>query len=226
MKAIKIIILAFVLLLGVSTSMAQEDYNKAQKAPQQKETVLGKDLRTRGGYDNYQAAYKAALREAQQAYPKTNVAIRNLAKGEVKIYGGDVTNYYTYTVVELPNAKQMKLIEAVNKATSEIEEGNRFALAKITVTDESVDKAKARSQIVNALKDKEYVVVAKEQLEKLYKEQQGQQSDIYNDKTTVKSNNFTAVGYYLSTRITPEYIQIQVVNVSTGEIEGDVTENW
>ena len=32
-------------------------------------------------------------------------------------------------------------------------------------------------------------------------------------------NDFTA-------RITPEYIQIQVANVSTGEIEGDVTENW
>ena len=68
--------------------------------------------------------------------------------------------------------------------------------------------------------------MAKEQLEKLYKEQQGQQSGIYNDKTTFKSNNFTAVGYYLSARITPEYILIQVVNVSTGEIEGDVTENW
>jgi len=35
-----------------------------------------------------------------------------------------------------------------------------------------------------------------------------------------------AVGYYLSARITPEYIQTQVVNVSTSEIEGDVTENW
>lgn len=69
-------------------------------------------------------------------------------------------------------------------------------------------------------------MVAKEQLEKLYQEQQGQQSGIYNDKTTVQSNNFTAVGYYLTARITPEYIQIQVVNVSTGEIEGDVTENW
>lgn len=226
MKATRIIILAFVLLLSVSTTMAQEDFNKAKKAPQQKETVLSKNLRTRGGYDSYQAAYKAALREAQQAYPKKNVAIRNLAKGEVKIYGGDVTNYYTYTVVEIPDAKTLKLIEAVNKATSEIEEGNRFALDKITVTDESVDKAKTRSQIVNALKGKEYVVVAKEQLEKLYKEQQGQQSGIYNDKTTVQSNNFTAVGYYLSARITPEYIQIQVVNVSTGEIEGDVTENW
>ena len=226
MKAIKIIILAFVLLLGVSTSMAQEDYNKAQKAPQQKETVLGKDLRTRGGYDNYQAAYKAALREAQQAYPKKNVAIRDLSKGEVKIYGGDITNYYTYTIVELPSILFQRITEAINKATEEIEEGNRFAIDKITITDESVDKANARSQIVNALKDKEYVVVAKEQLEKLYKEQQGQQSGIYNDKTTVKTNNFTAVGYYLSARITPEYIQVQVVNVSTGEIEGDVTVNW
>lgn len=69
-------------------------------------------------------------------------------------------------------------------------------------------------------------MVTKGHLEKLYNEQQGWQSGIDNDKTTVKSNNLTAVGYYLSTRITPEYLQIQLMNVSTGEIEGDVTENW
>ena len=67
--------------------------------------------------------------------------------------------------------------------------------------------------------------VAKESLEKLYKEQQGQQSGIYNEETTVEANKFTAVGYYLSVRITEEYVQVQVVNVSTGEFEGNVTEN-
>lgn len=30
----------------------------------------------------------------------------------------------------------------------------------------------------------------------------------------------------MSKQITTEYIQIQVATVSTGEIEGDVTENW
>ena len=225
MKATKFIVFTFALLFGIGNAMAQEDYNKAQEAPRQKETVLSKDLRTRNGYNSYQTAYKAALREAQQAYPKKNVAIRNLNKGEVKINGGDVTNYYTYTIVELPDAKTMKLVEAIKKATGEIEEGNRFAIDKITITDEATDKVQVRSHIVNTLKEKGYVVVAKEQLEKLYKEQQGQQSGIYNDKTTIKGNNFSAVGYYVTVRITDEYVQVQVVNVSTGEIEGDITVN-
>ena len=42
MKATRIIILAFTLLLGLGNAMAQEDYNKAQKAPQAKEVVLSK----------------------------------------------------------------------------------------------------------------------------------------------------------------------------------------
>ena len=33
-------------------------------------------------------------------------------------------------------------------------------------------------------------------------------------------------GYYLSARISHEYIQIQVPNISTSEIEGDVTMGW
>jgi len=47
----------------------------------------------------------------------------------------------------------------------------------------------------------------------------------YNEETTVEGNNFTAVGYFISARITEEYIQVQVVNVSTGEFEGNVTVN-
>ena len=226
MKATRIIIFALALLLGLGNAMAQENYNKAQEAPKQNETVLGKDLRTRGGYDNYQSAYKAALREAQRAHPKKQVAIRNLSKGEIKINGGDVGNYYTYTIVELPNATMQKLAEAVNKATREIDEGNRFALDKISITDGQTDKERTKSQIVNILLAKGYKVVAKGQLEKLYKEQQGQQSGIYNEETTVKGNNFTAVGYFVIVRITSEYVLVQVVNVSTGEFEGDVTETF
>lgn len=227
MKATRIIILAFAMLLGMGNVLAQEDYNKAQKAPQAKETVLGEDVQTKkGNYNTPQAAYKAALREAQQAYPKKNVGIRNLAKGELKVNGdGSVSYYYTYTVVELPSAAIQKLVEATNKATREIEDGSRFAIDKITITDGKTDKESTKGQVVDLLIGKGYKVIAKEKLEKLYKEQQGQQSGIYNEETTVKGNNFSAVGYFISVRITDEYVQVQVVNVSTGEFEGNVTEN-
>ena len=41
----------------------------------------------------------------------------------------------------------------------------------------------------------------------------------------VPTGNFKAVDYYLSVLITEEYVQVQVVNVSTGEYEGNVTVN-
>ncbi len=222
----QIVLLAIALLLCMAQTMAQEDYNKAQRPPQQKENVLNRNIQTRGGHDSYQYAYNAALREARQTYPSKNVGIRNLTKGDLKINpDGSVSHYYNYTIVELPDAAMQKVYEAINKATREIDEGNRFALDRITILDGQSDRELVRSNIIDYLLGRGYKVVAKEQLEKLYKEQQEQQSGIYNPNTTVKGNNFSAVGYFLSVRIDYSYIQVQVVNVSTGEFEGNVTVN-
>lgn len=227
MKTSRIIVLAIVLLFGTGSAMAQEDYNKAQKAPQGKEVVLVRNTRTKNGHDNLQAAYKAAMREAKQVNPNKEVGIRNLCKGEVKVNGdGSVSYYYTYTIVELPSMVTQKLYEAIGKATREIDEDSRFAIDKVSVTDEKTDKEKTRAQIINCLLGKGYKVVAKEQLQKLYKEQQSQQSGIYNTETTVQENNFSAVSYYITVRITVEYVQVQVVNVSTGEYVGNVIEDF
>ena len=207
METARIIILAFALLLGLGNAVAQEDCNKAQKAPHKNEVVLAKSTRTRSGYNDYQAAYKAALREAKQAHPNKEVGVRNLAVGDVKVNGdGSVSHYYTYTVVELPSPVVQKLIEAINKATREIDEGNRFAIDKLTITDGQTDKEKTKGQIVDLLLGKGYKVVAKEYF-------------------TTEEYHHTALGYYISVRITEEYVQVQVVNVSTGEFEGNVTEN-
>lgn len=227
MKTKRIIVLALVILLGTGSVAAQEDFNKAQKAPQGKETVLAKETRTCGGHSNMQSAYKAALREAKQANPKKEVAVRNLAEGALKVNGdGSVSHYYTYTVVELPGIVAQKMYEALGKATRTIDEGNRFAIDNISVTDGKSDKEKVKGQVVDYLIGKNYKVVAKDYLEKLYKEQQGQQSGIYNEETTAEMGNFSAVGYYLTVRITEEYVQVQVVNVSTGEYVGNAIENF
>ena len=45
----------------------------------------------------------------------------------------------------------------------------------------------------------------------------------YQDGWRVK--NCVHLPWYDSTRITEEYVQVQVVNVSTGEFEGNVTVN-
>ena len=215
------------LLLGVGSATAQEDYNKAQKPPQAKEVVLAKDAQTRKGYDSPQAAYKAALREAKQMYTNKEVGIRNLTKGKVTVNGdGSVSYYYTYTIVELPGLVAQKMYEAIGKATRQIDESSRFALDAFSVTDGKTDKEKAKGQAIDYLISKGYKVLAKEKLQKLYKEQQNQQSGIYNDNTVVNQNNFSAVGYYLTVRISEEYVQVQVVDISTGEYVGNVIENF
>ena len=227
MKTNRIIVLAFAIVLGMGSLAAQEDYNKAQKAPQPKEVVLTKEAQTKKGYDSPQAAYKAALREAKQVYTNKEVCIRNLTKGKVTVNGdGSVSYYYTYTIVEQPSLVAQMMYEAIGKATRQIDEGNRFAIDVFSVTDGKTDKEKAKGQAIDYLLGKGYKVLAKEKLQKLYKEQQDQQSGIYNAETTIKGNNFSAVGFFLTVRITEEYVQVQVVNVSTGEYVGNVTESF
>lgn len=221
---LKIALSAAIFLISIGNIKAQ-DYSKAKMHPSKTEVVLSTNLQTSKGYDSEQAAYKAALREAQRAYPEKNVEIRDMRQGDLKVnQGGSVSYCYRYTIVEVPSVLSQKLYDAITKATKDIEEGNRFALDNISVKDDNIDKEKTKGEIVDLLLKKCYKVVAKEHLAKLYKEQQGQQSGIYNEETIVESNKFSAVGYYLNVRITEEYVQVQVVNVSTGEFEGNVTE--
>ena len=166
------------------------------------------------------------MREAKQAYSGKNVGIRSLTKGEATFdSNGSVVYYYNYTVVELPDAIMQKIYEAIGKATREIDEGNRFALDRLNILDEQTDRQLAKSNIIDYLIGRGYKVVAKEYLLKLKEEIDGQGSGLYNPSTTVKPNNFSAVGYFLSVRVDYSYVQVEVVNVSTGEYEGNVTVN-
>jgi hypothetical protein len=114
------------------------------------------------------------------------------------------------------------LSKALDKALQDIREGSRIAIDQVRVLS-GMDKSEYKDQIVEILLDKGYKVVAKEYLEKLYDEQQAQQSGIYNDRTTVKENNFSAVGYYLNVRLTETSLRVQIINVSTGEYDANVT---
>lgn len=110
---------------------------------------------------------------------------------------------------------------SIEKALRNVRQGSRIAIDQVVVTD-GRDREDYKDEIINVLLEKGYKVVAKEYLEKLYEEQQKQQSGIYNDNTTVQNNNFSAVGYFISVKVTKESLRVQVVNVSTGEYEGNV----
>ena len=45
----------------------------------------------------------------------------------------------------------------------------------------------------------------------------------YNERTTAKTDNLSGVGCFLNVRVTEKSIRVQVVNVSTGEYEGNAT---
>lgn len=148
---------------------------------------------------------------------KIKVQVVNVSTGEYEGY-----------IIENLNATNSKtdanigyLSKAIDRALSNVREGSRFAVDGVSV--QNGDRDDYKDQVINLLLDKSYKVVAKEYLEKLYEEQQKQQSGIYNDRTLVQENNFSAVGYYINVKVTETSLRVQVVNVSTGEYEGSST---
>lgn len=118
------------------------------------------------------------------------------------------------------------LSRVMDKALQNVREGSRLAVDIITASSGSkMNREELKDQVIDHLLDKGFKVVAKEYMEKLYEEQGSQQSGIYNEKTTVKENNFSAVGYYINVKLTETLLRVQVINVSTGEYEGNTTIN-
>ena len=130
----------------------------------------------------------------------------------------------TATVTVTPEiAKETTLFKATDKALQNIKDGSRMALYQIKV-ENGGNEEDYKDIIIEILLDKGYKVVAKEYLERLIKEQKEQTNGIYNDETTVGTGNFTAVGYYVNVLITDESVRVHIVNVETGEYEGNATE--
>lgn len=151
---------------------------------------------------------------------QVKVLVVNVSTGE---YEGNVAVSLNTTNSKV-NSNTTNLSKAIDRALSNVREGSRIAVDGVSV--QNGNKEDYRDQVVNLLLDKSYKVVAKEYLEKLYEEQQNQQSGIYNERTTVQENNFSAVGYYLNVKVTETSIRVHVVNVSTGEYEGSSTINF
>ena len=136
---------------------------------------------------------------------------------KAKIY---IPNSGTQKPTISPQKKDNPLKQALTKSLQNIKEGSRLALDQLKIT--NGDKEDFKDKIVEILLDEGYKVVAKEYLDRLYEEQQNQQSGMYNDRTTVQENNFSGVGYYVNVKQTETAIKVQIINVSTGEYEANV----
>ena len=238
------------LLAGVcSFGYAQTREPDYKKAPKSNEKVLGvisieTEERLRNSWSD-QEVYVLLLEKAKTDYPNRVVDIRELNKeqkdrcverkepvseGKVKVRLGTQDDHWYKCnvigkVVYTPSPETQtyeSLPQALNKAMRNVREGSRLAIDQVTVIT-SMDRETLKDQLLDVLLDKGYRVVAKDYLDKLYEEQKDQQSGIYNDNTTVQTDNFSAVGYYINVKVTETSLRVQVVNVSTGEYEGNAT---
>ena len=228
------------LLAGVCSfgyAQTQPDYKKAPKTTEKAIGSVTVDLGSKNSKWTDTEVYAKLLEQAKKDFPDYVIDIREMQyEQQDKSRWSDLTQCWftswrgtsTGKVVDLhdPAAQTNgKLSPALNKALRNVREGSRLAIDQVSVT-YGMDKEALKDQLLDVLLDKGYKVIAKEYLEKLYEEQEAQQSGIYNENTTVKDNNFSAVGYYINVKVTETSLRVQVVNVSTGEYEGNATVNF
>lgn len=244
----KRIIITLLLLLITNVTYAQTEVylgniRKEYDGGQVFYNGFGKDKSKEIYYSDEQLYYKL-MSAAKMQYGESNIKLKGFAtsineKDIVQsIENGVVvsrTAQRTYVASAIVYAIQTEpvvtssansvapLNQSLTKALQDIREGSRLALDQIKIV--NGDKEDFKDQVIEILLDEGYKVVAKDYLEKLYEEQKAQQSGIYNDRTTVQENNFSAVGYYINVKQTETAIKVQVINVSTGEYEANVTVN-
>ena len=179
------------------------------------ESLLEKAKKLYGGkYPNFSLRnYKSSLRYDY-------VGGDGPIKGECKWY----CNYSANVVVFDPTDKEY-LSKLIEKAMKNVPQDSRVSIDQIEVIS-GINENNYKDYLIELLLDKGYKVVAKEFMQRLYEEQKQQQTGVYNEETTVQENNFSAVGYYVNIRMTEKGLRMQIVNVSTGEYEGNASINY
>lgn len=224
----KILLAALMIVLSIPAVYAQKDYFNSPKADEKVLGVVKVEYMVSGSNKIYNGSpywwYKELLEKAKRTFPNKSVDIRSM-KPDYKLSDDNFLGPVEGIVVDLKDPEilaKKALSKAIDKALQNVRDGSRIAIDQIRVESGS-NKEDLKDQVVEIVLDKGFKVVAKEYLERLYKEQQDQQSGIYDDRTTVKENNFSAVGYYLNVKQMETSVRVQVVNVSTGEYEGNIT---
>ena len=224
------IVLTITATLITFTSFAQAQHYFGE--PKENERVIGgvtglAHLPNSNKWDALcESAYFVLLEKAQKEYPKKVINLRVLRVASDPISSNSRDFFCSAKVVECisPETKMNEtLVKAIDKALSKVSAGSRLAIDQISVSGDRLNRETVKDQLIDILLDEEYRVVAKEYLEKLKEEQEQQQSGGFNERTTAKTDNFSGVGYFLNIRVNEKSIRVQVINVSTGEYEGNAT---
>jgi len=234
---IKKSILTLIGIMFVSLAFAQ-DWETAKMSPKANEQVIGNVTENSlGPVDrlswNEGVIYKYLFTKAKKEYPNKNIELRNFIYGWSQRYLGYkdrdgrliASDYLALSAKVVVNPEQEKsetFVKVVDKALSNVREGSRIAIDQVSVSG-GADRRKISDQLTDILLEKGYKVVAKSFLEQVQEEHIRQQSGGFNERTTAKTNNLSGIGYFLNVRVDEKSIRIQVINVSTGEFEGNVT---
>lgn len=181
-----------------------------------------------------QSWYETLLKKARHSFPEKKVDIRNLETGRQSknFKEGIVDGPARGKVVEnLEDSSYTIITQSINNSMRDVQEGSKVAIDQITgttnieMTKEDIEIIK--DKLIDVLLDKGFKVVAKEYLQRLYDELKDQEDPtLWNPDTTVEGGNFSAVGYFINVKATGTSIRVQVINVSTGEYEGNATVNF
>ena len=223
------------LLAGMCSLGYAQDYLKAPQPNEKIKEVMSstdfpsedadrREILTYTGRRSGQGWYAFFLRKAQKKYPNVVVDIRDIkyaGRDSDGVYREPVTCVVVYKV-DAQTQWRESVSPGMDKAFRNVREGSRIAIDQVTVLN-GMDREEFKDRIIDILLDKGYKIIAKEYLDKLYEEQLNQQSGVYNERTTVQENNFSAVGYYVNVKVTETSLRVQVINVSTGEYEGNAT---
>ena len=218
------------LLLAVVCAAGYAQSYFQQPAPDEK--VLEIIIDETSGWNYGQVWYSKMLKTAQEKYPDLIVDIKGMTCSRATETSSGVQYFgpVTAKIVVKINPQEIwkeRLSQNMEKAFRNLQEGSRMAIDRITVAEGiKIDKDDIKDQVIDVLLERGYRVVAKEYLERLYKEQLQQQNAIYNDQTKVHEGNFSAVGFFVNVKISQHTLRVQVINVSTGEYEGNVTINF
>ena len=121
-----------------------------------------------------------------------------------------------------PLTREQAFANAMSRALMNVNEGARVALMQVQVP-ANVDRDVVRDFFVDMLIDRGYRVIARAQLERLLEEQELQHGGGFNERTIARTDNLSAVGFFLDVRVTENSVRVRAINVSTGEYVGNAT---
>ena len=155
--------------------------------------------------------------EAQKLYPNRTISIRNV---KISFYRGDFSG--TGDVIDIEGTP---LNRALDRALSDVSHRSRILVTGVSDPGEDRDvRRRITDEVENWLLNHEFIVVDRQELDRIRTEQSLGFSGEFDERTTVELGGFTGANFFLNVRIDDETITVRVVDVHSATVTGIATE--